>query len=99
MVAQPAYRHDPGLALSLEMTNSPSAMADTTVVPSNAAEEVRAPGSSLGVTAEVPTSPGDAKRGRQGDHDPGKPLFALAAIQARQDTTNDVVAKLKSENT
>ena len=58
---------------------------------------VRDPGSSPGVAAPVPTSPGDAKRGRQDDHEPGKPLFAFAAIHARQDTTDDDVAKLKTE--
>ena len=42
-------------------------------------------------------SPGDAKRGRQGDHDPGKPLFAFAAIHARQDSTDNELTKLKTE--
>ena len=49
------------------------------------------------MTVEVPTSLAEATRGRHGDHDPGEPLFAFAAIHARQDATDDEVAKLKTE--
>ena len=47
--------------------------------------------------APVPTSPEVPKRGRQDDHDPGKPLFAFATIHARQDTTDDELAKHRTE--
>ena len=74
-----------------------AAAAVPTGAAADAAGEARAPGSSPGALAPVPLSPGDAKRGRQGDNDPGKPLFAFAAVHARQDATDDEVAKLKTE--
>ena len=46
--------------------------------------------------APVPTSPVGPNRDRQDGHDPGKPLLFLAAIHARQDTTDDDVAKIKT---
>ena len=89
------------------MTNTPNnpvameatvaAEATPTGAAAGAAGDARDPGSSPGMIQPVPSSPGDAKRGRQGDHDPGKPLFAFAAIHARQDTTDDDVTKLKTE--
>ena len=89
------------------MTNTPNnpvameatvaAAAVPTGAAAGAAGDARAPGSSPGVLAPVPTSPEVPKRGRQDDHDPGKPLFAFAAIHARQDTTDDELAKLRTE--
>ena len=89
------------------MTNTPNnpvameatvaAAAVPTGAAAGAAGDVRDPGSSPGILAPVPTSPLEPKRGRPDDHDPGKPLFAFAAIHARQDTTDDELAKLRTE--
>ncbi len=47
----------------------------------------------------MPASPEslEAKRGRHGDTEVGKPLFAFAAIHSRQDVTDNEVMKLKNE--
>ncbi len=88
------------------MVMSPKAMAPTKVVsPTVQAAELAAkghvlPGSLPGgghEAAPVPCSPEVPKRGRQDDHDPGKHLFAFVAIHTRQDTTDDEVAKMRTE--